>query len=92
MDAELPSLIAGSRHNATLLSAPHGNRTPTQGRIIALLYRCVERVHVDVDDFADLLRHGRWFDLPTLYRGYTWFMVAEGGVGGGQIGGSHENR
>src|SRR5581483_7798906 len=49
---ELARLIAGSGHDAALLGSAHGDRLATQVRIVPLLHRCVEGIHVDMDDLA----------------------------------------
>ena len=54
--AELPRLVARRRDHASGLRSADRERLAAQARIVALLHRRVERVHVDVDDLA-LLAH-----------------------------------
>ena len=48
-------LVARCRHHATLAGAADGHGLAAQGRIVALLHRGEEGVHVDVDDLAGTL-------------------------------------
>src|SRR5690606_22421801 len=43
----------------------HDHRAPAQGRVVALLHRRVERVHVHVDDLA-LGWNGRGLHCPVI--------------------------
>jgi hypothetical protein len=49
-DAELASFVACRRHDAALTGSADGDRLAAEIRIVPLLDRCVERVHIDVDD------------------------------------------
>ncbi len=59
MHAELACLVARGRDDAACPGSPDRDRLPPQLRIIALFDRCVERIHVDMDDFARPGRLGR---------------------------------
>ena len=49
-DAEPACFVAGSRNDASPRRPTDCNGTPTQVGIVTLLYRCVERVHIYVND------------------------------------------
>src|SRR5690606_26622948 len=49
-------LVGGRAHDRPWTAPGHHHRAAAQRRIVALLHRGVERVHVDVDDLA----HARW--------------------------------
>src|SRR5580692_2324128 len=51
-DAELAGFVTRCRHNAAFAGSADGNRLAAEIRIVPLLDRRVERVHVDVDDLA----------------------------------------
>jgi hypothetical protein len=59
MDSERPRFIAGRRDDAAFARSADRNRLATQLGIVALFDRRVERVHVDMDDFAGATRPGR---------------------------------
>ena len=49
-DAECARFIARRCHDATFPRAADGDRLAPKGRIIALLHRRIEGIHVNVDD------------------------------------------
>jgi hypothetical protein len=50
VDAKLPGFVARGGHHASFTRPTHREREAAQAGVIALLHRCVERIHVDVDD------------------------------------------
>jgi hypothetical protein len=52
MHAELARFVARGRDDAAFPRSADRDRLPTQLRIVALFDRCVERIHVDMDDLA----------------------------------------
>ncbi len=50
--AEHPGLVAGREHDPARAGRAHRHRPAAQARVVALLDRGVEGVHVDVDDLA----------------------------------------
>ncbi len=52
--AEGAGLIARRGHHASLSAVADRDRPPAKGRVVALLDRRIEGVHVDVDDLAHL--------------------------------------
>jgi hypothetical protein len=54
VDTERPGFIRGGGYDPAASPAvgigPHDHGTPATGRVIALLHRGVEGVHVDVED------------------------------------------
>jgi hypothetical protein len=60
MNAELPRFVACGRDDAVLARSADRNRLRAQFRIVALFDGCIERIHIDMDDFArgDRLRRG----------------------------------
>jgi hypothetical protein len=52
MHAELARFVARGRDHAAFARSADRDRPPAQLRIITLFDRCVERIHVDMDDFA----------------------------------------
>ena len=50
--AELARFVARGRDDAAFPRSADRDRLPTQRRIVALFDRCVERIHVDMDDLA----------------------------------------
>src|ERR1700737_1370910 len=52
MHAELARFVARGRDHAAFARSADRDRPPTQLRIITLFDGCVERIHVDMDDFA----------------------------------------
>jgi hypothetical protein len=59
VDAELARFVTRGRHNAARLRSTDRHRHPAQFRIVALFDRCVEGVHVDMDDLAQYAGLGR---------------------------------
>ena len=59
MHAELARFVARRRDDAACQGSADRDRLPAQLRIVALFDRCVERIHVDMDDFARPARLGR---------------------------------
>ena len=57
MQPETPRFIRSGAHHRTAALPSHHQRLATQMRLLAQLYRGVERVHIDVDDFS-FGRHG----------------------------------
>ena len=56
---ELPGLVArGGDHPAPVRPPPDRHRPAAQRRVVALLHRCVERIHVEVEDAAYGRSHG----------------------------------
>ncbi len=60
MDAEGASLVACRSNNAARLTMTHGHRLSPKLRIVALLDRGIEGIHVDVDDLAHASRAKLW--------------------------------
>ena len=56
MDPEATRFVAGGGHHATFAGSADGDRLAPQLRIVALLDRGIEGVHVDVDDLAGPFR------------------------------------
>ena len=52
VDAERSRLVAGRSHHSSGVWAAHSHRLAAKLRIVALLDRRVERIHIDVNDFA----------------------------------------
>jgi hypothetical protein len=52
MNAKFPRLIARCRHHAALTRTADRDRLAAQIRIIALLDRRIEGIHIDMDDLA----------------------------------------
>jgi len=52
MHAELARFVARGRDDAAFPRSADRDRLPAQLRIVALFDRCVERIHVDMDDLA----------------------------------------
>jgi hypothetical protein len=50
--AELSCFVARGRDDAPYLRSTNRYRLPAQLRIVALFDRCVEGIHVDMDDLA----------------------------------------
>ena len=67
VDPEPPRLVGRRRDHAPASGPTDHDRTPTQGRIVALLDRGVERVHVDVQDRLRMTLHGAHL-LPRCRR------------------------
>jgi hypothetical protein len=59
MHAELPRFVACGRDDAAFARSADRDRLAAQLRIIALFDRCIERIHIDMDDFARAARPGR---------------------------------
>ena len=59
MNPELPRFIACRCDDAAFARSSDRNRLAAQLGIIALFHRCVERIHVDMDDFAEAARPER---------------------------------
>src|SRR5271169_1540156 len=55
MHAEAPGLVRSGADDRAIAQPGNDHRIPAQMRIIALLNRSVERVHVDMDDFSQYL-------------------------------------
>ena len=55
--AETPRLVARRRHHAAFAAPADRHRPAAQRRVVALLDRGVERIHVDMDDPARRIRH-----------------------------------
>jgi len=53
MHAELGRFVACGRHDATFPRSADCDRLPAQLRIVTLFDRCVERIHVDMDDLRE---------------------------------------
>ena len=53
-DAELAGFVARRRHDAPLAGSADGDRLAAEIRIVPLLDRRVEGVHVDVDNFTNV--------------------------------------
>jgi hypothetical protein len=51
-DAELASFVTRRRDNPTLAGCADRDRFAVEIRIVSLLDRCVEGIHVDVDDLT----------------------------------------
>ena len=68
MDPEAACLIARRSHDATLPRTTNSHRLTPQLGIIALLYRRLERIHVDMNDLPKLFRSARAFDGNFLLR------------------------
>jgi hypothetical protein len=51
--AELARLVACRHHHAALAAAADRDRLAAQRRVVALLHRRIERIHVEMDDLAD---------------------------------------
>src|SRR6267143_475816 len=66
MHAELPRFVACGRNDASFARSADRDRLPAQLRIVTLFDRCVERIHVDMNDFARPARLGRGF-LRALF-------------------------
>ena len=66
--AELARLVARRADHRTRASPGHDHRPAAQGRIVALLHRSVERIHVDVHDLAEGGSHVRCGSGGALYR------------------------
>jgi hypothetical protein len=58
MHTELARFVARSGDDTALARAADGNRLAAQLRVVALFDRCVERIHIDMDDFARAARPG----------------------------------
>ena len=58
MHAELARFVTCGRNNTAFPRSADCNRFPAQLRIVALFDRCVECIHVDMDDFARAARPG----------------------------------
>ena len=58
MHAELPRFVARGGDDASLARTAHGDGLTAQLRMVPLLDRGEERVHVHVDDLAHRLRRG----------------------------------
>ena len=56
MHAELPRFVARGCDDAAFAGSADRDRLPAQFRIVTLFDRCIERIHIDMDDFA---RSGR---------------------------------
>ncbi len=65
MDAKGARLIARRRNDAARAAIAHGQRLAAENRIVALLHRREERVHVDVNNLPDPLRRGH-FHMPRM--------------------------
>jgi len=52
MHAELPRFVACGCDDTSFARSADRDRLPAQLRIVTLFDRCVERIHVDMDDFA----------------------------------------
>jgi hypothetical protein len=61
MHAELPRFVACGCDDTSFARSADRDRLPAQLRIVTLFDRRVERIHVDMDDFAQPLRLGRGF-------------------------------
>jgi hypothetical protein len=62
--SEFPGFITGCSHDAALARAADRDRLATKLRIVALLNRGVEGIHVDVDDLAvGWLRRNVYFGI-----------------------------
>jgi hypothetical protein len=59
MHAKLPCLVACCRDDAALARSADRDRLAAQLRIVALFDGCVERIHIDMNDFAPASRPGR---------------------------------
>jgi hypothetical protein len=57
--AECTPNVARGRDDAAFPCTADRDRLPAQLRVVALLDRCVERIHVDMDDLARPGRLGR---------------------------------
>ena len=64
-DAIAPGFITRRRYHSPLLGMPHCQRFATKFRIIALFYRGVESVHIDMYDLT--LRHYLRLSEQTYY-------------------------
>jgi hypothetical protein len=67
--AKFARLVTRGSHHTARSRAANSERNPAQRRIVALLYRRVESVHIDVDDAAETqrqvgrLRHAAGLDI-----------------------------
>jgi hypothetical protein len=66
MHAELARFIACGRNDTAFARSADRDRLPAQFRIVALFDRCVERIHVYMNDFARPARPGRGFFSPLF--------------------------
>ena len=66
MNPERPRFIACRRDAAAFARSSDRDRLAAQLGIIALLHRRVERVHVDMDDFAEAARSERGLFRPRF--------------------------
>lgn len=56
MNAEGAGLVGGGGHDAALFRiSAHYHWLASQPRVVALLHRCLEGIHVDMDDLAVIL-------------------------------------
>ena len=76
MNAEAPRLVACRRNDATLRTMTDGDRTPAKLRVIPLLHRGIEGVHVNVDDLAH--RHGQALAPPEQKENRVSPVASEG--------------
>src|SRR5690554_2803673 len=60
MHAEHPRLVTGGRNHAARSAIAHRDRLAAQLRVVALLHRGKEGVHVDMDDLALHAVSVRW--------------------------------
>src|SRR5436189_4230962 len=61
MHTELARFVARGRDAAAFARSAHRYRLPTQLRTVTLFDGCVERIHIDMDDFARPACLGRGF-------------------------------
>ena len=81
VDAEPARHVVGRRHHASAFAlfrvGAYDNREAPQCRVIALLHRSVERVHIDVHDDAHEIQSGTRFSIrphplfPLLENDFT---------------------
>src|SRR5690606_23745778 len=60
VDTKLAGFIACRRDDASRFAMPHRDRHPPKFRVVALLDRGIEGIHVDVNDLADATGTRLW--------------------------------